>query len=374
MPALARTDTSIMSRWWWTVDRWTLAALGLLIAFGTILIVAASPAVAERLRLSDYHFVNRHLMMLGPALLLLCATSLLSPNGVRRLAMAVMALSLLGLVITVVVGTVANGASRWIFLPGLSLQPSEFAKPAFAVIGGWLFARQRTEEGFPGYALASGLFLMILSLLLLQPDLGMSVIVTAVWGIQFFLAGLPLVLVVGLAALALGGLAGAYFVFDHVGSRIDRFLDPSSGDTYQIALSLRAFRDGGLFGAGPGEGAVKMRLPDAHADFIFAVAGEEFGAIWSLILIALFAFIVLRGFMRLAAETDLFVILATAGLIAQFGMQALINIASTLHLIPTKGMTLPFVSYGGSSLLALALGMGMMLALTRRRAGAGGWS
>src|SRR3546814_573654 len=197
-------------------------------------------------------------------------------------------------------------------------------------------------------------------MLLAQPDLGMAVIVTAVWGIQFFLAGLPMILVVGLAALGAAGLVGSYFLFSHVASRIDRFLDPSSGDSYQIDRSLEAFMNGGLWGTGPGEGTVKLYLPDAHADFIFAVAGEEFGLFWCLVLVALFAFIVLRGFFRLNDDGNLFVVLAGAGLLVQFGLPDLINMGSTLHLIPTKGMTLPFVSYGGSSLIALGIGMGMM--------------
>ncbi len=371
MVGVARTDPSVIGRWWWTVDRWNLVALGLLMGFGAILIAAASPPVAARLHLGEYYFVNRHLMMLVPSMLILLATSLLTPAGIRRVSLVVLGAGIIGLAATLVVGVEIKGATRWIHVPGMSIQPSEFVKPAFAVVGAWLFAQQKLQPRFPGQWLSIAIYLVILALLLRQPDLGMAVVVTAMWGVQFFLAGLPILLVAILGATAVAGMVGSYYAFDHVRSRIDRFLDPSSGDSYQIERSMEAFMNGGLWGTGPGDGTVKFTLPDAHADFIFAVAGEEFGLLWCLVLVALFAFIVMRGFTRLAGDGNLFVLLAGVGLLTMFGIQALINMSSTLHLIPTKGMTLPFVSYGGSSLLAIAYGMGMMLALTRRRAGAG---
>jgi cell division protein FtsW len=372
MIGVARTDRTVVGRWWWTVDRWSLAAIALLIGFGAILVTAASPPVAARLDLDEFHFARRHLFYLAPAAVILVAASLLSPAGVRRLAGILLLVGLAGMAATLLVGTEIKGATRWLHLPGFSLQPSEFVKPAFAVVAAWLFAQQQSRPDFPGNAIAMGLFALIVALLLLQPDLGMAVVATAIFAIQFFLAGLPMVFVTILGALSVGGLVAAYFAFDHVASRIDRFLDPASGDNYQVERSLEAFVSGGLWGAGPGEGEVKRLLPDAHADFIFAVAGEEFGLVWCLVLVALFAFVVLRSFVRAAADGDLFVMLAASGLAALFGAQALINMGSALHLIPTKGMTLPFLSYGGSSLLALAAGMGMLLALTRRRPGAGG--
>jgi cell division protein FtsW len=206
---------------------------------------------------------------------------------------------------------------------------------------------------------------------MLQPDLGMTVVVSAMWFAQFFLAGLPIIWVVSFSIAGAVGLGGAYLTLPHVRERIDGFVDPATGDTYQVDRSLEAFMNGGLAGRGPGEGTVKDVLPDAHSDFIFAVAGEEFGLLLCLLLVALFAFIVLRGLSRLMHEQNLFVLLAAAGLLVTFGLQAAINMASALHLMPTKGMTLPFISYGGSSLLSLSLGMGMVLALTRRRAGLG---
>jgi cell division protein FtsW len=370
---LGRTDTSVIGRWWWTVDRWTMAALALLMAIGALLIMAASPAVAERLGTDHFHFVRRQFIFLPPALLVMFALSLLSPRDVRRVACLGFAGALVLTALTLATGQEIKGATRWVSLAGVTVQPSEFVKPTFAVVIAWMFTEQRLGEGVPGNALSFGLYLLVAALLLLQPDVGMTLVVSAVWFVEFFLAGLPLFWVLlGLVA-GLGGLVAAYFAFSHVASRIDRFLDPAAGDTYQVATALQAFHSGGLFGRGPGEGQVKAVLPDAHTDFIMAVAGEEFGLVLCLLVVGLFTFIVLRGFARMLAEDNLFVLLATSGLLVQFGLQAIINMASTLRLMPTKGMTLPFISYGGSSMLGLALGMGMVLALTRRRYGQEGW-
>ena len=369
MVTVARTDPSILGRWWWTVDRWSLAALALLLGFGAILSFAASPPTAARIGISEYHFVQRHLAVIAPTVAVLLLTSLLDPVWLRRIALVVLGLAMVGMVLTLTSGMEIKGATRWLHLPGLTIQPSEFAKPAFAVVAAWLFAQRRLHDGFPGYAAGTLVFAVLLGLLAGQPDLGMAVVVTAMWGVQIFLAGLPVVLVAGLAALALGGMVASYYLLDHVASRIDRFLDPTSGDSYQIDRAMEAFGNGGLWGVGPGEGTIKHSLPDAHADFVFAVAGEEFGLLWCLVLVALFSVVVLRGFARAFAEPNLFALIAAAGLLTQFALQALTNMGSTLHLIPTKGMTLPFLSYGGSSMIAVAYGMGMVLALTRRRPG-----
>jgi len=235
------------------------------------------------------------------------------------------------------------------------------------VLAAWLFAAGRLQDGVPGALLAFALFAVTAICLLLQPDVGQTVVLTAIFGVQFFLAGLPWLWVGGLIAAGVGLLVATYFLFPHVAERIDTFLDPQAGDTYQVERALEAFHNGGLFGRGPGEGTVKDFLPDSHSDFIFAVAGEEFGIVVCLFLVATFAFVVLRGFAKLLSETNLFILLAATGLLTQVGLQAFINMASALHLIPTKGMTLPFISYGGSSYVALAFGMGMVLALTRRR-------
>ena len=367
MIALARTDTSLLGRWWWTVDRWLITSLLLIIAMGAILVLAASPSVAERIGLDAYHFVRRQFIILPLALTVMFAVSLVSPLQVRRLA----AIGFLGCVVllalTPLVGAEIKGARRWISLAGMSLQVSEFVKPCLAVISAWMFAEWRRRPEFPGHAVAIALYTAVVGLLLLQPDFGQSVLITLVFIGQFFLAGLPVAWLVATGALGLAGLVGAYFLFPHVTSRVNRFLDPTSGDTYQVDRSLEAFINGGFLGTGPGEGEIKQLLPDAHADFIFSVAGEEFGAITCLLIIVLFGFVVLRGFSRLFADGSLFVLLAGAGLLMQFGLQALVHMASALQLAPAKGMTLPFISYGGSSLIALALAMGMALALTRRR-------
>jgi len=367
--AIARTDTSIFGKWWWTVDRWTLGALFLLVLIGALLILAASPAVAERIGLNAYHFVQRQFMIMPVALAVMVGVSLLSPLQIRRLSVLGFAATVVMLLLVPLVGNEIKGATRWISLGGFSIQPSEFTKPFFAVVTAWMFAEWRRDEAFPGHLVAIGLYLMTAALLLSQPDLGMTVVVSAIWFGQFFLAGLPMILVVGFIATGVSGLVGAYFLFPHVSSRIDRFLDPAAGDSYQVDRSLEAFMNGGLIGTGPGEGTVKLYLPDAHADFIFSVAGEEFGGIACLVIIALYAFVVLRGYARLLGEQSLFVLLAGTGLLTQFALQALIHMASAVHMMPAKGMTLPFISYGGSSLLALGLGMGMALALTRKRFG-----
>jgi len=371
MSAFARTDRSLIGQWWWTIDRWILTTLVAIAAIGALMTLAASPAVAERIGLDTFYFAKRQFFFLALAVVVMLATSLLSHRGVRRLGLIMLAVSIVLMVGVLAVGVEIKGATRWLQLAGFSLQPSEFVKPGFVVAAAWLFSRRRLDETFPGYAAATALMFLIVGLLLMQPDVGMSIVIAAVWAVQFFLAGLPLMLV---GVIAMGFLAsgvGAYFMFGHVQARVDRFLDPNAGESYQVMRSLQAFRNGGLFGRGPGEGRVKEVLPDAHADFIFAVVGEEFGLIVCLILVALFAFVVLRGFSRSLKAGDLFVLLAACGLLVQFGLQVIINMASTVNLMPPKGMTLPFISYGGSSAIALALGAGMVLALTREQPGKG---
>jgi len=370
MAALSRADTSVLGRWWWTVDRWTLGALLALVGFGYIMMLAASPAVAERIGASSRHmFFVKQVVYLGVATALMVSVSLLTPKGVRRFALLGFGAALVMTAATLVIGAEIKGARRWLSLPGMSLQPSEFLKPFFVVVAAWLIAEGRLPGSrFWGATCALGLFLVCAGVLKSQPDIGMLLVVAAVFFAQLFVAGLNLLLVGAVGAIGIVGAISAYLIFPHVQSRVHRFLDPSTGDNFQVSVALEAFANGGLLGRGPGEGRLKNVLPDAHADFVFAVAGEEFGMVICLLILALFGFVVIRGLIRLLAETDLFVILAATGLLAQFGLQAFVNMASTLHLIPTKGMTLPFVSYGGSSVLAVAVGMGMLLALTRRRA------
>ena len=372
MISFARTDRSVVSDWWWTVDRWTLLAVALLIATGTLLTLAASPAVAERLQLQSQHFVLRQAVFLPLAIAVIFIVSLMSPRGVRRISVVGFAISLLLVLATLFLGPEIKGASRWLQFASLSIQPSEFIKPCFAVVAAWLLSEQRRREGMPGGLICCALFALVAGLLVMQPDFGMTAVVVVVWFGQCFIAGLSMAWIIVLAGLGLTAAILAYATIPHVASRIDRFLDPASGDSYQIDRAMDAFGQGGLLGRGPGEGMIKRVLPDAHTDFVFSVAGEEFGLIACLIIIALFGFITLRGFARLLREEDLFVLLAAAGLLTQFGLQAVINIGVNVNLLPTKGMTLPFISYGGSSMLALALAMGMVLSLTRRRPNIGG--
>ena len=365
----SRTDQSIFGRWWWTIDRWMIAAILSIIACGAILALAASPAVAHHKNLDTFFFARRHFMIIPVSILVMFIVSLLNRRGVRRLAIICFSCSIILMISILVTGEEIKGAIRWFKLGGISIQPSEFVKPSFAIISAWMFASWRLKEDFPGYLVSVGLYLVVVALLLMQPDVGMSILVSVVWGVQFFLAGLPMLLVLVIGLVFISGGFIAYFNFSHVQSRVDRFFDPAGSEAYQVARSLEAFRNGGVLGRGPGEGQIKAVLPDAHADFIFAVAGEEFGLIMTLFVVSLFLFIVLRGFIKAFRETDLFTQLAIVGLLIQFALQTLINMASALNLMPTKGMTLPLMSYGGSSMVASVIGLGMVLALTRQRPG-----
>ena len=364
---ITRADRGNFADWWWTVDRYLLAALLTLMISGIVLSFAASPPIAERLKLDSYHFVMRHIVFAVPALFLLLGISFLNVKQIRRLALLLLVGGIILMAATLLVGFEAKGARRWISVAGFSLQPSEFVKPGFVVICAWLFSEGSRRPDIHGHAFAVGLLLVVCGLLILQPDFGQTMLVAMVWGGLFFLAGMPWIFIVGLAILSVAGIFAAYMMIPHVAGRIDRFLNPEGGDTFQVDTALESFTRGGWLGRGPGEGTVKNVLPDSHTDFIFAVAAEEYGIIICLVLLAMFTFVVMRGFGHALKEHDTFTRLATSGLVALFGVQSVINMAVNLHLMPSKGMTLPFVSYGGSSLLAVAIGMGMVLALTRKR-------
>ncbi len=370
MPTLSRADPSLLGRWWWTVDRWTLGAVGVLIGFGYVMMLAASPAVAERIHVARESFILKQVLFLAVAGLIVVGVSLLSPRDVRRIAMIGCVVALALTAMTLVAGIEIKGARRWVALPGMQIQPSEFLKPCFAIAAAWLIAEGKQVPRFPGTTLAIVVYVLIAFCLKSQPDIGMLGVITMVFFAQLFLAGLNLFLVgLGVLGIGGGGLA-AYMFFSHVQKRVQEFLHPGAAGAaadYQPMKALEAFGNGGLWGRGPGEGHVKDVLPDAHADFVFAVVGEEFGMVVCLLIIGVFSFIVLRGLLQLLKESDPFTVLACAGLITGFGLQAFVNMASSLQLIPTKGMTLPFISYGGSSVMAVALGIGMLLALTRRR-------
>lgn len=364
---ISREKRTPLSEWWWTVDRLLLAAIITLMLSGIILSLAASPPVATRIGLDPFHFFNRHVLFLLPSFIVLIGVSFLSPRQIRRSALIVFAISVVLIVATLLIGPEVKGARRWITLLGVNIQASESAKPAFVVLAAWLFSQSARRPEMPATSMAVAILLMLVALLVLEPDFGQTMLILMVWGALFFIAGMRMVWVFGLAASAAGGLFGAYLLVPHVAGRIKRFMDPASGDTFQVDTAMESFSNGGWFGLGPGEGIAKRSLPDSHTDFVFAVGAEEFGILLCLALLALFAFIVIRALARAYATEDLFARFAASGLAILFGVQAAINMAVNLHLIPAKGMTLPFISYGGSSMFALALGMGMLLALTRRR-------
>lgn len=364
---ISREQRTPFSEWWWTVDRLLLAAFMTLMLGGVILSLAASPPVAVRIGLDPFHFFNRHVLFLVPSVIVMLAVSFLSPRQVRRTALIVFAISVVLVVATLLLGPEVKGAKRWITILGINIQASESLKPAFVVLVAWLFAESAKRPEMPATSMALGLLLMTVTLLVLEPDFGQTMLLLMVWGTLFFIAGMRMIWVFGLMGAGAAGLFGAYLLVPHVAGRIKRFMDPASGDTFQVDTAMEAFTHGGWFGQGPGEGTVKRILPDSHTDFVFAVAAEEFGIILCLALLALFAFIVIRALSRAYASEDLFARFAAAGLAIMFGIQASINMAVNLHLMPAKGMTLPFISYGGSSMISLAYGVGMLLALTRQR-------
>ncbi|KFC73816.1 Cell division protein FtsW precursor [Bosea sp. LC85] len=371
---VSRAEPSLSGRWWWSIDRIILSTLVTLMVSGVVLLMAGGPPVAERLGLSTFHFVNRQAFYLLVAFAIFLATSFMTPRQVRRAALLIYVVALAMVVATLYFGVEVKGARRWLTLGPLgSVQPSEFLKPAFVVLAAWAFSEGMRRPDLPGTLMAFALLPLTITPLVLQPDFGQTVLVSLVWGGLFFVAGLHWFWVAGLGGAGMFGLLIAYQLVPHVRARIERFMDKGSGDTFQIDTALESFAQGGWLGKGPGEGTVKRILPDAHTDFIFAVTAEEFGIVVCILLVALFALIVLRALFVAQKAEDPFIRLAVTGLALLFGIQAAINMMVNLHMMPAKGMTLPFISYGGSSLLSLALGTGFLLALTRKRPRAEGF-
>jgi cell division protein FtsW len=364
---ISREERTPLSDWWWTVDKPLLGAILVLMLSGVILSLAASPPVATRIGLDPFHFFSRHVLFLLPAFVVLIGVSFLSPRQIRRTALIVFAISIALIAATLLFGPEVKGSKRWITLVGVNIQASESAKPAFVVVAAWLFAESTKRPEMPATSMALGMLLLLAALLVMEPDFGQTMLILMVWGALFFIAGMRMIWVLGLAGAAGAGLFGAYLFVPHVAGRIKRFVNPASGDTFQVDTAMEAFFNGGWFGLGPGEGIAKRSLPDSHTDFVFAVAAEEFGIILCLMLLALYTFIVIRALSRAYASEDIFSRFAASGLAILFGVQGAINMAVNLQLIPAKGMTLPFISYGGSSIISLAYGVGMMLALTRLR-------
>lgn len=372
MMAFSRADRSVLAEWWFTVDRALLGAVLGMLAVGVLVSLAASPAVAVKKGFSPFHFVERHMVFAIMGATLVFAVSLLDERAIRRLALVVFVAAVAAMVAVLGWGEEINGARRWLRVVGFSLQPSELAKPAFVVLSAWALAQAGLRRDVPALPIALGLYASVAVILVQQPDVGQTVLISLIWGMMFVLAGQSLL---WSALLALGGAAGlvsAYLTLGYVRLRVNRFLNPVPGDHSQTDRALQSFSEGGFFGRGPGEGTIKTILPDAHTDFILAVIAEEYGIILCLLLLAAYAYLVFRPISRVAGHPDPFVRLAVTGLCFSVGAQALINMAVNVGLLPAKGMTLPFISAGGSSLLSVALTMGIVLALTRRRPGTQG--
>lgn len=363
---VSRAERGALADWFWTIDRLFLAAFILLMGLGFMLSFAASPAVAERLGLDSFHFVKRHAMFLLPSIAVMFGISFLSPRQVRRAAMILLVISLAAMVLALFFGVEVKGSRRWISIGSFSLQPSEFMKPAFVIICAWLFAEHARQPEIPGNLFAIILFGIVAALLVAQPDLGQTILTAAVWGGMFFMAGMPWLWIIILGGAGVGGLLTAYTFLPHVASRIDKFLT-GEGDTFQMDTAREAIIRGDWFGQGPGEGTVKRIIPDSHTDFIFSVAAEEFGIIFCMVIVLVFAFVVMRGLNHAFKERNDFTRFAVAGLVLLLGTQSMINIGVNLELLPAKGMTLPLISYGGSSMVAICVTAGFILALTRHR-------
>ncbi|CAN7357583.1 putative lipid II flippase FtsW [Neorhizobium sp. LjRoot104] len=363
---VSRADRGPLADWFWTIDRFFLVAFVMLMGVGFMLSFAASPAVAERIGLDSFHFVERHALFLLPSLVVMVGLSFLTPRQVRRTAIVLLIISLTLMVLALFFGVEVKGSRRWIGVGMFSIQPSEFMKPAFVVVCAWLFAEHARQPEIPGNLFAIILFGIVAALLVAQPDLGQTILTSVVWGGMFFMAGMPWLWIVLLGGVGAGGIVTAYYMLPHVTARFDKFLT-GEGDRFQIETAHEAILQGGWFGQGPGEGIVKRILPDSHTDFVFSVAAEEFGIIFCMALVAIFAFIVLRGLNHAFKERNDFNRFAVAGLVLQIGMQSLINIGVNLELMPAKGMTLPLISYGGSSMIAICITAGFILALTRHR-------
>lgn len=392
MSVFSRIDRSLISKWWWTIDHGILAAVFALMISGMIMVMAASPAVAERIGYSDNHFIIRHAVFLALSIFVFLFFSFLNNKWLLTVSLLIFAVSLSALFLVPIIGSETKGAKRWIAFLGFSVQPSEIVKVSFIIIIGKILAVIREKkkkknqpvikfsfskdylknfinEKLTVYGvLCIFLYLMVIGLLLKQPDVGMSALITVALAGQLFISGLPLRYMCFLALLGGGMLLFAYFNFSHVHDRVNSFFVPEAGDTYQIEKSVSAFQSGGVAGTGAGQGVVKFSIPDAHADFIYAVAGEEMGMVFALLILGTYGFVLFRGFGRLNDIDKLFPVIASSGLLIMFGFQAFIHMATNLNLIPPKGMTLPFMSYGGSSMIASAYAMGVILSLTRKHA------
>ena len=363
-----RVREPVLPRWWRTLDKWSMTAVFALFAIGLLLGLAASVPLAESNNLDRFYYVQRQAAFGGLAMAAMLGFSMLTPDQVRRIGTLGFALAFLALAVLPFVGTdFGKGAVRWFSFGFASVQPSEFLKPGFIVVTAWLIAASLDLNGPPGKAMSFAITAIVAVLLAMQPDFGQAMLVLFGWGVVYFVAGAPMLLVGSIIGLV--GAAGifAYNASEHVARRIDGYLSADVDPRSQLGYAMNAIQEGGFFGVGVGAGQVKWQLPDAHTDFIIAVAAEEYGLVLVLVIIALYCAVVVRSLFRLMGERDPFTRLAGTGLACIFGVQAMINMGVAVRLLPAKGMTLPFVSYGGSSVIAAGITVGLLLALTRSR-------
>lgn len=365
--SIYRQSRHPLVRWWWEMDRMSVAVIIIIMLCGAVAVTTASVAVAKTYNVGPYYFAVRHYMFLLMALGLMLTMTMLKPSGVKRVGLALFGVAYVGLLLTFVIGTEVKGARRWIDIAGQSVQPTEFLKPALILMTAALLAHSDRKKQLRGY-FASIIMMMGVGLpVLVQPNFGMALAMGLVWFSQVFMAGLPLLWLAPVIAGGLCVVVGAYTMLPHVRDRLERFINPENSDTYQVDQANEAIMMGHLWGRGAGEGVVKHQLPDAHTDFIFAVIAEEFGIVVGILIMGLFLTLVLRGFSRVLQQEDRFVLLGAGGLLTLISIHVCVNIGVALHIVPTTGMTLPFISYGGSSIFAMALVFGFLLALLRKQ-------
>jgi cell division protein FtsW len=351
--------------WWRTIDQISFSLAIILMAFSMLLITTASYAVAGRIGVADTYFSSRQIIYIVFGIVLLCTFSSFNKHQIKKIAFYCFSINVILLILVKFIGYEAKGATRWINIFGFSMQPSEFIKPFFSIIIASILSEKMADKSFPGFTISFVLYGIIGTLLIMQPDLGMLVTLTLIYCVQLFIGGIGLIWIITSVILSFFGLIAAYYSLPHVQKRINLFFDPENNENYQVSKSLLAFENGGIYGKGPGEGTIKQVLPDSHTDFIFAVAGEELGSIVCIFICSIFMFLIIRGFVNLLKQEDPFVIFASAGILSQIAMQSIINMGVSLNLFPTKGMTLPFISYGGSSTIAISIGFGMYLGLIK---------
>ena len=361
-----RRYLNFVKRWWIDIDKINFLIVMATIVFGLMMTATSSPVIAERIGVAKFFFLKKQILFAVAAIVILISLSFLDSSKIKLLSIVGLLGAVALLVAVLMFGSEAKGAKRWIAVAGFTMQPSEFVKAFFVIVNALILQRLQAEKWHIKYGVSTCLYLVIVALLLLQPDFGMAIVFTALWAIQLFAYGLPMLLIYGIGVLGVFGAIGAYLTFPHVEDRINRFLD-SGESNYQVERSLDAFVSGGFFGTGPGDGVVKNFIPDAHTDFIFAVIGEEYGIISCVMLLLVFGYLITRIVKRALDEENMFIYLSLCGLMMQFTTQIIVNIGVSLKLLPTKGMTLPFISYGGSSMLAMSICFGLILAFTKRK-------